>query len=259
MQAFVIGIDRDADDRAATAARLRAKGLDQVEEIHGVDGRQLDDWTSYLSPRQQYYSNIAKVRPSHWDFGPSGQGHLGCMLSHRMVWQAIVDRNLPVAAVFESDAEPTADFQAGLALADTLPWEVFLLGWRGQIPWDALAPARAGGGRVRTAPFMFFGTHAYLITRAGAEKLLAATDPIDMLVDDLISVYWMTGHLQCAALTTPVVNNDIAHGSITFTWAIPQSTQLRVWQVATGITLFLALIFVALFIWASRKNRSALE
>ncbi|MBB3571860.1 glycosyltransferase family 25 protein [Rhizobium sp. BK491] len=154
--------------------------------LPAVDGR-------LLSKRecQAFYQ-----RQLHQPFYPFEltSAEIGCFLSHRKAWQAIVDQNIDIAFVIEDDIELDDDFYRGLALA---------LAHMG--PDDLIRfPMRRGreNGRqiVKAGKIALIepncpglGMGAQLITRGAAIKLLKATEQVDRPVDVFLQMFWLTG------------------------------------------------------------------
>jgi len=118
-------------------------------------------------------------------------GMIGCFMSHLRIWQKVVDEDLPAVVVFEDDVVVYPDFEKKLqVLMAALPkdWDVCLLGAVGCIAQDKEAlnmksyglltgGGRPSPGKSRTisehvfVPYRPAGTHAYLLSRKGAELL----------------------------------------------------------------------------------------
>lgn len=96
------------------------------------------------------------------------RGETGCFLSHAGAWLRLAQGGEPVALVLEDDADVRLpDAWAAIAeAADRAPpdWDVLYLGHNNQ-------PAPAEPGVVDPVGDVH-GTHALLLTRAGARKLL---------------------------------------------------------------------------------------
>jgi GR25 family glycosyltransferase involved in LPS biosynthesis len=136
----------------------------------------------------------------------AGRGTLGCFLSHVAVWEGVVAGNDPAVLVMEDDAMPLLDLPArlgGLALPD---------GW--DVVWvnDRMEPAVDGadGFSLHALPAVMramdpannaCGTDGYLISQAGARKLLdwVAADGFADDVDWRMVAYGM-GAAEWAAL-----------------------------------------------------------
>ena len=92
--AFVINLDRNPEKWEAVAGRLQNQGI-RFERLPAVDGRQLEDVRAYCTPA------CARFCP---------KAAIGCFLSHKRAWQAVVDRGLQEALVFEDDVAVTEPF-----------------------------------------------------------------------------------------------------------------------------------------------------
>jgi GR25 family glycosyltransferase involved in LPS biosynthesis len=130
---------------------------------------------------QDRYCDTKRLR---WVSAPE----LGCTLSHKAVWQAVVDRNLPFALALEDD----------MALSDQLPNAIELVAAQ-SIGFDVLkvetklAPILVGRPELTMGALtinrlysVHLGTGAYFVSAAGARKLLAASDHFALFVDCLI-------------------------------------------------------------------------
>jgi glycosyl transferase family 25 len=144
--------------------------------VAGVDGKRLD------AERVKEVANTA----CEWACTP---GMVGCGASHINIWKRVVEENMPYAIVLEDDALLAPDFVevAKAALRDVPDdYHLLLLGCfncseasqaliRGAR--DALrstpAPKRPAPSGLREI-VMFSGTHAYVVSRSGAQFLLAS-------------------------------------------------------------------------------------
>jgi GR25 family glycosyltransferase involved in LPS biosynthesis len=113
-------------------------------------------------------------------FGPWAGGEIGCGVSHIRIWQRIVEQEIPWAIVLEDDARLCAPLPTDIRDWD-LPSDadIVLLNDR-SLPGPALHLGRrfsyaevAGGA----------GTDGYLVSYAGAKKLLAVTRPLSNPLD----------------------------------------------------------------------------
>ena len=113
---------------------------------------------------------------------------IGCFLSHRACWQLCVARQTPLL-IFEDDAVVDPSFAAnlGAALAELMrvdaSFDVLLAGALGCVHprcrYGANVLHGLMGGSIRwprrlsgriSVPARAFGTHAYVVTPAGARK-----------------------------------------------------------------------------------------
>ncbi len=164
---FVISLPRAAERRARLAERLR--GL-QFELHLGIDWR---DLSANLLAREGYDEAAARrvsrlsraMRP----------GQIACAISHRQIYQQMVERQIGAALILEDDAcVDEAQLAAGLAALDELPadWELVYLGysnfervtlkeraggsliwrWRARGSSSGRRPRSGGSIRARSAP-----------------------------------------------------------------------------------------------------------
>jgi GR25 family glycosyltransferase involved in LPS biosynthesis len=120
--------------------------------------------------------------------GLATRGMAGLYVSHVDVWRAFLASGEPVGLVFEDDALVQADagprFDAALrALPNsTLAWDLDL--WLlGVVAVLEERPAARALGPGWTRVTNFFGTQAYLLTRRGAQRLVAHAYPMTDQID----------------------------------------------------------------------------
>lgn len=163
--AFCINLDYRADRWAAV--------LQQFERLN---------WAVTRWPAVQVTQPVASTL---------SLGAIGCLASHRGIWQYAVDNALPVIAVFEDDAVFPSDFIAVFsAVCAELPadWQLLHL------------HSMAAHGAELISPRVLkyhgqsgWGSHGYIITNYGCRAALDLNDP-NAPVDDLLTrVMWHSG------------------------------------------------------------------
>jgi GR25 family glycosyltransferase involved in LPS biosynthesis len=169
--------------------------------VEAVDGNALAE-----EERNKVYRH--QLHTPHYPFGMNS-GEIGCFLSHRNVWQRMVDANLDAALVLEDDVELEPGFDDAFAFAcatirhgDYLQFRVHPL--RGQrcsnsLPFTVHKPVVTG-----------FGTVAQLVSRGAAERLIAFTREFDRPIDTLLQMKWLTGVAPAAVL--PSFVREISQG-----------------------------------------------
>lgn len=168
-----------ADGLLSNAPRL-------VQRLPGIVGADVPTETISLRVRAE----LAHGREVHEGVGTLGA--LGCYASHLKAWRAVVASGVSRALIFEEDAVLTiegveqlgamgsllADFVDTAGTGSTLRdgFDVALLGYiqlRSGVDESGVREnqqQKGGWVRLRGA---FWGTHAYLVTRRGAAKLIA--------------------------------------------------------------------------------------
>ena len=124
-----------------------------------------------------------KTRRSNYEIDAAGA--VGCSLSHFKVWEDLLASSAPATLVFEDDATIPVDLAPRLnhVLANLSP------------DWDVLQLQRTkfGSGISGCKPIQnddpwqlctsLIGTHAYIVSRRGAKRMLEYAYPIEMHVD----------------------------------------------------------------------------
>lgn len=130
-------------------------------------------------------------------------GMIGCFMSHLGIWKKVVEEDIPHVVVLEDDMVLYPNFSEKLnVLLQELPegWDVCLLGAVGCVNQDReplsmksygwlTGGSRASPGKSRTispnlfVPYKPAGTHAYMISRKGAEVLAKACPKARFHVD----------------------------------------------------------------------------
>jgi len=134
-------------------------------------------------------------------------GELGTYASHAAVWEWLLESKLPQMIVFEDDVVADWPFIAQLAALDFSQMGIDYLRLFTKIP------ARFRKLRcpfidryhhlIRITSFAL-GTQAYLVTRAGAERLLKHATRIECPVDAYMDKYWQHGVPNLALYPFPV-------------------------------------------------------
>lgn len=208
MKVFVINLKRSTDRRQHMKTHLERLGID-YEFFEAIDGEALTE------------EDIERCESGAFPPWPSfnarhlSRSEIGCLLSHLAIYRKIIDENMEWACILEDDAVPGK--HAGeliKALPDHLAcsrYELLLLGHFGCYGDSRLGaecvPAgdfTLGGYRLAKAVEQPFGTHAYIIRRSAADKLLRQAYPLRMPMD------YLTGHsvaigVRLRILTPPCI------------------------------------------------------
>ena len=199
--ALLINLPRDRRRLQDVTQRLEAAGV-AFEAADAVDGAAMSD--VHMAEEVTALGRLFMT-----------PGMIGCFLSHRRCWAATVRRGTPVLIV-EDDVEFSDDFADGLctALAELAEcdgsWDVCLAGALGCVHpggWYGanILHGLMGGGlrfprRVSQhvhVPARPFGTHCYVLSPAGAQKLLELCPRANFHVD--VAAWGQPGlRLYCA-------------------------------------------------------------
>ncbi len=123
------------------------------------------------------------------------RGEIGCFLSHRKAWQAIIDQGLDAALILEDDVTFEADslreaidfVQGNMVAGDYIQFQVRDIGSSGAV---VVSDKKHSLIQPQPAPLR---TTAQIVTRAAAQRLLELTTNIDRPVDAFLQLTWVTG------------------------------------------------------------------
>ena len=166
----------------AASAELARAGLapERLDAVAGV-GLPADARTGLYDPARN-------AREYH---KPLCAGEIGCYASHLEAWRRLVDSGRAAAAVFEDDIEADGDLPAVLEAIERIdvPWDMVKLVGRRRELVRGRASLVAGRDLVgyRRVPSL---TAAYVVTRRGAEKLLARRQPFGRPIDVDLRHWW---------------------------------------------------------------------
>lgn len=182
-EAFIIHLGR-AEARRPQVDRLTATLPLPVNVVDAVDGIALRE------------NEIEAVYRRHL-YGPRypfalRKAEIGCFLSHRKAWQAIVDRGLDAGLIVEDDVEPVEkSFEPALALA----MKTIQAGDYIRFPYRSHTDAGAEVAKADEATLVEpahvgLGMQMQLVGRQAAAELLKMTETFDRPVDTTIQMRW---------------------------------------------------------------------
>ena len=147
-------------------------------------------------------------------------GEIGCYLSHRRLWETVLEQQVDPVVVLESDATLGRDFVAVIRTleAANFDWDIAML------CYSKLAASFWGRRRlvantrvVKFANRRTFYSTGYMLNRRAIEVLLSVSETIRMPIDDLVSGGRVDKHLELIAVSPQCVrpaSYEIEPGSI---------------------------------------------
>ena len=226
---FVLTVPRLKERQSLVRDRLTGINF---EFFYGADKAELTD--DFLSANYHYdKKNSLSVTQL---FKSMNTGEIACALSHRMIYQAMVDNNWQHVLVFEDDVKPSVCINELEACLSQLPsgWELCYFGYlKNERPgvgkkikrrWyqilAALGLSKMPGAMIaRTLPAHYSShlfqagfhdcTHAYAVSLSAARKLLAAQTPVVYRADNLLSFLVLNGELNAFAVKHSLFDQEI--------------------------------------------------
>lgn len=212
--------------------KQRLSGI-RFEFFFGADKQELSE--SFI--REQYRFDKKNTLAPGYYFKPMNSGEIACSLSHRMIYQAMIDQQWKRVLILEDDVVP--DHQQLSLLGDCLnelpaDWELFYLGYlkNQKISFGSTLKqgwyrimAALGWSKISTAmikqllPKSFSKhlwragfhdcTHAYALSLEGAKKLLAAQTPVIYRADNLLTALVLKKELKAFSSKHFLFNQEV--------------------------------------------------
>lgn len=182
---YCINLARRPDRWHSALACIRKFGFPSVERYAGVDGAEYSKSDLLKSPLLSLRTK-AEIQEGtrHNHESAVSAGAIGCYFSHVGIWQEQVKHGHAYVAVFEDDfcnsvpQKPLVDtFKRIRAHCD-----IFFFAYLEKINGFQVIDASLSRCRGR-----FFGTQGYIISLAGAQKLLKHAFPLEVQIDSYIA------------------------------------------------------------------------
>ncbi|MBS9718655.1 glycosyltransferase family 25 protein [Pseudohalocynthiibacter aestuariivivens] len=189
---FIVHLQR-ATGRKAQVQDLVSKAPYDAQIIDAVDGAKLPQ-----TVLTNYYSGKTLFKPAY-PF-KLNVGEIGCFLSHRKVWNAIVEQNLDAGLIFEDDVQILpGQFGPAVAIAERNIEKLGYIQFQVRIvPDQNQVLAETLNAKIVQPIVTPLRTSAQFVSRAAAERLLNLTQKIDRPIDGFLQLHWETGvHLSC--------------------------------------------------------------
>lgn len=231
MKVYVINLEVAGERLAFMTKQLGEAGV-AFERFPAVDGRALseEELRRVSAPLLQRLFMGRKLL----------KGEIGCALSHKRIWEKIVEEGEELACILEDDVTVLPGLAKQLAFIeeklDKRENAVCVL-WAGE-----------RGGETRLCPYEEpYYTWGYVVTRRAAEFLLASLTPIAVPCDNWNT--WRTLGLKTLACLPRSVEhlNQAAFGSMIDGVRLPGKCSRRFWRLL-GIPVRI------LWLWGKRRK-----
>ena len=176
---FVLTLSGDADRRAPLLEKLEALEL-SYELVFGIDGRK--------GLSTEYEQLIDREGTPACAGRKLSEGEYACALSHRSIYNRIIDQGLPGGIILEDDAILMDDFAKFVRSGDFEQAPMILLDYAfgRALPFRVRKMQSGMLHRCANQPTM---ASAYSISNVTAQRLLSATTPVRTTTDWPTSLY----------------------------------------------------------------------
>ena len=195
-----INLDKDSERRTRIEGQLAHLGL-PGERLPAV-------WWKHLPPAEQSLLYSAERNHGLY-YQPLVDGEKGCYASHIQAWQQLLASDAPALVVLEDDVRLTPQFadvvNAIAALQE--PWDMVKLLGRDREKVRSQRPLVPGTALVdySRVPSM---TAGYVVSRAGAAKLLAHRQPFGRPIDVDLRFWWECDQLRILGVSPSAIALD---------------------------------------------------
>jgi GR25 family glycosyltransferase involved in LPS biosynthesis len=192
---YCVNLDRRQDRWLKFSQQPGVKRIKNLQRFSAIDGKTLspDDERISLVTR---YNIQTKTRRSHNDINTIGA--VGAAISHSTVWREFLEKgNAEYCMIMEDDAQVPYTmiekvFSASQDLSQINSFDLWLLEYA---TFDKkVLPINGSTKWLR--PNDFYGFVCYIISRAGAKKLLDGVFPVEMHIDRYANMKMQLGELK---------------------------------------------------------------
>ena len=195
-----INLDKDSERRTRIEGQLAHLGL-PGERLPAV-------WWKHLPPAEQSLLYSAERNHGLY-YQPLVDGEKGCYASHIQAWRQLLASDAPALVVLEDDVRLRPQFadvvNAIAALQE--PWDMVKLLGRDREKVRSQRPLVPGTALVAYSrvPSM---TAGYVVSRAGAAKLLAHRQPFGRPIDVDLRFWWECDQLRILGVSPSAIALD---------------------------------------------------
>ena len=201
MKSFCISLEKHRDTWPGLKNYFIQNGITDITMFPAVNGRELGKYfenseaenisqntmnliqksggvQKIVSTWGLYHLYNSTKRRDHAQLG--SWGAVGCSLSHIGIWQKIVEENLDMALIFEDDIDFKSEFKEKLPkIIKNLPEDADVIFLDTTVNFKPLKH----DDLFDKVLGQFFGTHSYIMTNKGAQKLLPYVYPVEIQID----------------------------------------------------------------------------
>ena len=251
---FVISLKKSFKRRKEMTQRLDRLGL-KFTFIDAVVGEDIPQFEK---------SRLCSRKRNEFLRFPLSNGALGCLLSHRVVWQKMQDQGIDCALILEDDAIIASEILDILPLLENLKGKFDMINLHDRKGRPLIDVAQISKSHsLTTTRYNAIATVSYMIDRKAAKHLLSISLPAIFEVDVLMNRWWEHG-LQTLVVTPQVVCEDDTPSTIGYDRKLKQdwSEDTILWKVKRRLnrardSIAKRLLFVKMISKAKKRLNTA--
>lgn len=173
-----INLDRRPDRNLNVIEQLKKIGFENItERFSAIDGKKLD--LNNINSNIITQTGIDFAKKSEIIYTHLTVGAIGCAMSHRAIYQKIIDENINSCLILEDDITIDDGFNEKIKYIENqilnIDYDLFFLGFHPGTTYDETNKFNS-----------IYGLFGYIVTKSGAKKLLDLF-PITYQIDTEIS------------------------------------------------------------------------
>jgi glycosyl transferase family 25 len=249
---YYINLDR-RPDRNEHMKNIMKENDFNAERIPAVDGSKLnlDNVTNTVTDK-----GLNDAKNIHQKvYTPLTPGAIGCAMTHRNIWQKIVDENIPNALILEDDIRVNFGNNKLQKISENMPYyDILFLGYNDCVFKYFITSVN--DQFIRTT--MVAGLYGYAVSKQGAQKLLKLF-PISLQLDSEISKKLKTFNAYLVKPDYRIIFSDPSENAIEFGTDIQvrdydyfmdnNKNMVKTSNVILQIFLFLFVIFICVIVY----------
>lgn len=227
MQIFFINLDKDTDRLERMQSQLTASGV-SATRLPAVFWKALSK-----SQQNELYSEALNQAQY---YKPLANGEKGCYASHIKAWKLLLTSGATSMVVLEDDIGPSQHFSDVIAAIERLdrPWDMIKLLSREEEKIKSSAPL-SGDYQLIEYQRVPSWTAGYVVSRAGAEKLLRSRIPFGRPIDVDLR-FWFENDMNILGIyPSPIYLDETSDASSI--WAGSHEEKLRIPQRIKKFTM----------------------